>query len=157
MEDAPSEFRSKSMTQGFQHVDIKDGASVKLNDYNWVPGIRGRRIKLKEGVDGENITVLTLIDSNSNRWNTQRVRDVIAQEDCDAILQIQGLDSMVKDKWRWELGVQGSVVVMASDIHYVSCQSIRPENDIQPDNGTPSESFQCAGRKKIEFFSWAAT
>ncbi|GER43383.1 eukaryotic aspartyl protease family protein, partial [Striga asiatica] len=25
-------------------------------------------------------------------WNTQRVRDLIAQEDCDAILQIQGID-----------------------------------------------------------------
>ncbi|GER50128.1 50S ribosomal protein L15 [Striga asiatica] len=69
--------------------------------------IRGRRIHLKEGVEGEDISVQELLDGNNNKWNTQRVRDLIAQEDCDAILQIQGIDLMVRDKWRWELGVQG--------------------------------------------------
>ncbi|GER36280.1 ribonuclease H-like superfamily protein [Striga asiatica] len=95
-------------------VEIKDGASLKLSDYNWVPGIRGRRVHLKEGVAGEDICVQELLDGNRNRWNTQRVRELVVQEDCEAILQIQGLDLMVRDKWRWELGVQGKFSISSS-------------------------------------------
>ncbi|GER31406.1 SBP (S-ribonuclease binding protein) family protein [Striga asiatica] len=69
------------MREGLQ-VEIKDEAPVKLSDYNWVPDIRSRKIHLKEGVEWEDISFQELLDGNSNRWNTQRVRDLIAQEDC---------------------------------------------------------------------------
>ncbi|GER55329.1 RNA-directed DNA polymerase, partial [Striga asiatica] len=93
------------LKEGLQ-IDIRNGATVRLQDFNWIPGIKGRYPHLKNPPATGKLWVKDLIQRDNGQWDELRLRELIEEEDCREILKIQTLDPLLDDKWSWKMGVK---------------------------------------------------
>ncbi|CAA0810596.1 Ribosomal L28 family [Striga hermonthica] len=86
----------------------------QLQDFNWVPGIRNRSLKLKGGPDTGKVWVKDLLVEGAG-WNEQLLRDKMEEEDCSEILKIiPTFDAQMDDKWCWNMGTRESAEKVTS-------------------------------------------
>ncbi|GER48705.1 beta glucosidase 43 [Striga asiatica] len=95
----------RKQQEGLQ-IDIRNGATVRLQDFNWIPGIKGRYPHLKNPPATGKLWVKDLIQRDNGQWDELRLRELIEEEDCREILKIQTLDPLLDDKWSWKMGVK---------------------------------------------------
>ncbi|GER26950.1 iron compound ABC transporter ironcompound-binding protein [Striga asiatica] len=67
---------STTPTQG-----VKRGRTIRLQDFHWVPGIRGRALKFKTGQDKGQLRVNELF-TNEGRWDEEKIRAMFDENDC---------------------------------------------------------------------------
>ncbi|GER47186.1 ribonuclease H-like superfamily protein [Striga asiatica] len=95
-------------------IHIRNGATVKLQDHNWVPCLRGRGPKLKDPTSNGHLWVKDLTYTDTDQWDEAKIRELVEAEDCQAILDIQSLNPHTMDKWCWKMGVKGKFSVASS-------------------------------------------
>ncbi|GER26411.1 signal transduction histidine kinase [Striga asiatica] len=86
-------------------IHIRNGATVKLQDHNWVPCLRGRGPKLKDPTSNGHLWVKDLTYTDTDQWDEAKIRELVEAEDCQAILDIQSLNPHTMDKTK---GVRAS-------------------------------------------------
>ncbi|GER44195.1 ATP synthase subunit delta, partial [Striga asiatica] len=95
-------------------VEVRNGASVRVQYHNWVPGIIKRNLQLKSLDNSPTIWVKDLLDESRSQWDEQKVKELFEEEDCVSILQIQSLNHLVEDKWSWSMNKTKKFTITSS-------------------------------------------
>ncbi|GER26443.1 ribonuclease H-like superfamily protein [Striga asiatica] len=138
-----SGVRDANMQLGIGIGMHKSPICVRLQDFHWVPGIRGRALKFKTGQDKGQLRVNELF-TNEGRWDEEKIRALFDENDCTEILKIKSVNLDHQDTWSWNFGAQGKFSVSSSYAHLQKRKLLAL--DIPEGNGQVARGQLCEGR-----------
>ncbi|GER25079.1 RNA-directed DNA polymerase [Striga asiatica] len=103
-----------SMQEGARY-DIRDGKSMKIWEFPWVPSLLGFKLSSSPtDTTTHLIWVKDLIDQTGRHWNTQLVQSTFTDTEAQTILNIKSLDPLTPDMLVWDSGTNGAFSVSST-------------------------------------------
>ncbi|GER31911.1 RING/U-box superfamily protein, partial [Striga asiatica] len=110
--------------QNHVSITIKNGTNTRLNDYHWVPRLRGGKPELYL----ELMLVKDLMCGRGRIWDAGLIRALFKMEDVGEILKIEGLNPRTEDVWSCSFSKKGRFSVKT--MYFMLFKSKIPFTDI---------------------------